>query len=132
MVPFITVSFGVMDTKPCLNCGDPVPQTPGKRERKFCSDECRQKKWQKDQQAVRKQLKGLKEDHFQATGPATKAVMVPEMPPYERYKYDIDHAGSIDEIKKLVRLGESDNDLAGWQKEQVKKLGIAKSQTLDI
>src|SRR5665213_4064201 len=31
----------------CLNCGKEVRQTPGKRERKYCDDVCKQKHWQK-------------------------------------------------------------------------------------
>ena len=29
----------------CLNCGVPVSQTPGRKEKKFCSDVCRNKWW---------------------------------------------------------------------------------------
>ena len=29
----------------CLMCGESVIRTPGKREKKFCSDECRMKWW---------------------------------------------------------------------------------------
>lgn len=32
-------------TKPCLFCGLPVIQTPGRKEKKFCSDACRHKWW---------------------------------------------------------------------------------------
>ncbi|HEY5391437.1 MAG TPA: hypothetical protein VIJ57_04940 [Hanamia sp.] len=31
----------------CLNCGKEVKQTPGKKERKYCDDKCKQKHWQK-------------------------------------------------------------------------------------
>ena len=29
----------------CLFCGKPVVQTPGRKEKKFCSDECRSRWW---------------------------------------------------------------------------------------
>ena len=29
----------------CLCCGTPVQQTPGRKEKKFCSDGCRNKRW---------------------------------------------------------------------------------------
>jgi endogenous inhibitor of DNA gyrase (YacG/DUF329 family) len=31
----------------CLNCGKEVKQTPGKKERKYCDDKCKQRHWQK-------------------------------------------------------------------------------------
>ena len=31
------------DTKPCHFCGQPVPQNPGRKEKKFCSVECRKR-----------------------------------------------------------------------------------------
>lgn len=31
----------------CLNCGKEVNQTPGKKERKYCDDKCKQRHWQK-------------------------------------------------------------------------------------
>ena len=31
--------------KPCLFCGQPVTQYPGRKEKKFCSDSCRNKYW---------------------------------------------------------------------------------------
>ena len=31
--------------KPCQFCGQPVMQSPGRREKKFCSDTCRTKFW---------------------------------------------------------------------------------------
>ena len=39
----------------CKQCGKVVPQKEGKRERKFCSDTCRQKNWQ-DKKAKTKPL----------------------------------------------------------------------------
>ena len=32
-------------TIPCLNCGKPVLQNPGRKEKKFCSDRCRMLWW---------------------------------------------------------------------------------------
>lgn len=29
----------------CLQCGKPVPQNPGRKEKKFCSDACRYRWW---------------------------------------------------------------------------------------
>lgn len=31
--------------KPCRQCGKPVAQTPGRKEKKFCSDLCRNRWW---------------------------------------------------------------------------------------
>lgn len=36
----------------CLNCGKEVAQTPGRRPRQYCDDNCRQKKWQADHKKV--------------------------------------------------------------------------------
>lgn len=47
-----------MSLKKCLNCAKEVPQTEGRRERKFCSEACRQKKWQETQRQLRKAING--------------------------------------------------------------------------
>lgn len=36
-----------MSTIPCAFCGGPTPQTAGRRAKKYCSDTCRQKDFQK-------------------------------------------------------------------------------------
>jgi endogenous inhibitor of DNA gyrase (YacG/DUF329 family) len=36
---------GGVTEKPCLCCGKPVIQYPGRKEKKFCSDSCRNKWW---------------------------------------------------------------------------------------
>ena len=33
------------DEIPCLCCGKPVKQNPGRKQKKFCSDKCRMKWW---------------------------------------------------------------------------------------
>ena len=33
------------DIDTCQNCGKPVMQTPGRKRKKFCSDECRRQWW---------------------------------------------------------------------------------------
>lgn len=33
------------DEKPCLQCGKPVPQIPGRKPKKFCCDLCRSRYW---------------------------------------------------------------------------------------
>ena len=38
----------------CLNCGVPVSQTPGRKEKKFCSDACRNRWWNSHQELVKK------------------------------------------------------------------------------
>lgn len=38
----------------CLYCGTPVPQNPGRKEKKFCSDACRNKWWNDHQDLVRR------------------------------------------------------------------------------
>lgn len=30
---------------PCLYCGRPVPQNPGRKQKKYCSDRCRMNYW---------------------------------------------------------------------------------------
>ncbi len=40
--------FPVPDTTiviPCLHCGKPVIQTPGRKQKKFCNDTCRNRYW---------------------------------------------------------------------------------------
>lgn len=34
-----------LQARGCLNCGSPVVQIPGKKEKKFCSDRCRMAWW---------------------------------------------------------------------------------------
>lgn len=46
-----------MKTKPCEKCGKPVEQTEGRKAKKYCSDKCRQDKWQADQRAIRELFK---------------------------------------------------------------------------
>lgn len=36
------------ETKNCAYCGAELPYTPGGRERRFCSDKCRTKYWNKE------------------------------------------------------------------------------------
>jgi endogenous inhibitor of DNA gyrase (YacG/DUF329 family) len=38
--------------KNCLNCNNPVKQIEGKRQRKYCSDSCRQVHWQKNKKKI--------------------------------------------------------------------------------
>ena len=38
--------------QPCKCCGSPVRQNPGRKEKKFCSDECRVKWWNAHQNQV--------------------------------------------------------------------------------
>lgn len=40
--------------KPCLQCGKPVIQYPGRKEKKFCSDACRNKWWNSHMGQVRR------------------------------------------------------------------------------
>jgi endogenous inhibitor of DNA gyrase (YacG/DUF329 family) len=39
----------------CLQCGKPVKQPTGRREKKFCSDKCRMAYWNSNQDKVNKQ-----------------------------------------------------------------------------
>ena len=41
-----------METKKCAVCEKPVEQTPGKKEKKYCSSLCRQKDWQRKQREM--------------------------------------------------------------------------------
>lgn len=38
-------SHGQLPERPCQACGKPVIQYPGKKEKKFCSDSCRMRFW---------------------------------------------------------------------------------------
>ena len=40
------------ETKPCRFCGQPVPQNPGRKEKKFCCPECRNRWWNKNKYRV--------------------------------------------------------------------------------
>jgi hypothetical protein len=40
--------------KACLCCGKPVVQYPGRKEKKFCSDACRNRWWNSHQELVKK------------------------------------------------------------------------------
>jgi hypothetical protein len=40
------------DTKPCQFCGTPVVQNPGRKEKKFCSAECRNRWWNRNKYKV--------------------------------------------------------------------------------
>ena len=42
----------VRETKPCLFCGQPVLQNPGRKEKKFCCPECRNRWWNKNKYRV--------------------------------------------------------------------------------
>lgn len=36
----------------CLQCGKPVPQTPGKRAKSYCNNTCRVTYWKKQKEAI--------------------------------------------------------------------------------
>lgn len=38
----------------CLQCGNPVTQNPGRKEKKFCSDACRTKWWNNHRRQINK------------------------------------------------------------------------------
>ena len=40
--------------KPCRNCGRPVVQHPGRKEKLFCSDKCRMEWWNSHREQVNK------------------------------------------------------------------------------
>ena len=40
-----TAAHSASGEKNCLFCGKPVPQLPGRKEKKFCSDICRNRWW---------------------------------------------------------------------------------------
>jgi endogenous inhibitor of DNA gyrase (YacG/DUF329 family) len=42
-------------TSVCLQCGKPVKQPGGRKEKKFCSDRCRMAYWNSNQDKVKKQ-----------------------------------------------------------------------------
>ena len=52
---FIHRNPDVPNTKQCLQCGKPVLQPKGRREKKFCSDRCRMDWWNSHQDAVNRQ-----------------------------------------------------------------------------
>ena len=39
----------------CLQCGKPIEQNPGRKEKKYCSDKCRMAYWNSHQDEVNKQ-----------------------------------------------------------------------------
>ena len=41
-------SSGKKVLHPCMNCGDEVPQNPGRKVKKFCSDKCRHAWWNRN------------------------------------------------------------------------------------
>lgn len=43
-----------VDTEFCISCGKPLTQTPGRKKRRFCCDECRVKYWNTHQEQVKK------------------------------------------------------------------------------
>ena len=51
---FIHRNPDVPNTKQCLQCGKPVLQPKGRREKKFCSDRCRMNWWNSHQDAVKR------------------------------------------------------------------------------
>lgn len=130
-IPFITIIFGLMITKACLFCGKPVEQTEGRREKKFCNDSCRQKKWQKDQQVLRAHIKEFGMEQFQGAQSATKTLKVSEISSYDAYKRDIDRAGSIDQIRAIDKEVQRDTGLTRGQKAELQQYGINASKNLE-
>lgn len=55
-----------MDGSFCLCCGVPVMQQPGRKEKKFCSDSCRNKWWNSNLDKVNRKA------HYQFTCPGCK------------------------------------------------------------
>ena len=47
-------SQAATDTHNCLQCGKPVQQNPGRKEKKFCSDTCRNSWWNKHLDQVKR------------------------------------------------------------------------------
>ena len=45
----------IPSTKTCKNCGQPLVQPKGRREKKFCSDRCRMAWWNSHKEEVNKQ-----------------------------------------------------------------------------
>ena len=52
---FLRRNTNTADERACLNCGKPVKQRQGRKEKKFCSDKCRMAWWNKHQDCVTKQ-----------------------------------------------------------------------------
>ena len=40
-------------TSTCVECGKPIEQTPGRKKKKFCSDKCRNQRWNSKMWEVR-------------------------------------------------------------------------------
>lgn len=47
----------------CLNCGLEVPQTPGKKQRKYCNDQCKQRHWHQKKQEGSGMVKISREEY---------------------------------------------------------------------
>ena len=52
---FLRRNTNTCDERVCLNCGKPVKQHQGRKEKKFCSDKCRMVWWNSHQDCVAKQ-----------------------------------------------------------------------------
>ncbi len=113
----------------CLECGKEIAQTTGKRARIFCNSTCRSNYWQKKKRESKKYDSPKLTKIFNDEPAQWKE---PILPPYDMYKEGIKKAGSVSKIEQIVGLSERDPTLANWQKEQIKKLGIEISRTLDF
>ena len=52
---FLRRNTNTSDERVCLNCGKPVKQRQGRKEKKFCSDKCRMAWWNNHQDCITKQ-----------------------------------------------------------------------------
>jgi endogenous inhibitor of DNA gyrase (YacG/DUF329 family) len=96
-----------MDLKKCLKCGKEVPQTEGRRERKFCSEACRQKKWQETQRQLRKAINGGASQTAAATIAQSddQASLDPKVSLLEAYNSEIlqtTYSGDLEKVMKEV------------------------------
>lgn len=79
----------------CLNCKAPIIQTPGKREKKFCSDLCRAKYGQK------------KKGSCIAGEPVTVAIKAPEDP--NKLQNELNELINLPHNKEKVRAAIIEN-----------------------
>jgi len=113
-----------MNESKCKNCGKPLQQTPGKRTKVFCKIACRSNYWQKQQR-----LKGNPTKN-QPASPATSNIESYALS-YNDYKTLVKDAPNTDECR---RIGEKVqiSGLADWQKREVIRMAIEKSQQFDF
>jgi hypothetical protein len=93
----------------CLNCNEPIEQTPGKKEKQFCNVSCRSSYWQKQKRAETKAVP------FQETIVEAKKADPVTLPPQPRQLVRR-------EPPPVMPPGLTPTQQQAWKAEQRKKL----------